>query len=163
MRRASEKRRHPRFVGTRIWARLKVEGEIAEAVIENVSLGGALVRLSRECEPGKNVILQAVGLSPDVRVAIGRVELRQGDRFLLCSDGVTNAVTDEELREIMTGSKPRAACETMIALANDRGGDDNETVIVADLAGEALAHPDEFESVTSTYEVLQAFDAMKRR
>ena len=62
--------------------------------------------------PGKNVILQAVGLSADVRVAIARLELRQGDRFLLCSDGVTNAVTDEELREIMTGSKPRAACET---------------------------------------------------
>ncbi len=109
--------------------------------------------------PGKNVILQAVGLSPDVRVAIGRVELRQGDRFLLCSDGVTNAVTDEELREIMTGSKPRAACETMIALANDRGGDDNETAIVADLGGEGLEPPDEFETITSTYEQLQAYEA----
>lgn len=109
--------------------------------------------------PGKNVILQAVGLSADVRVAIARLELRQGDRFLLCSDGVTNAVTDEELREIMTGSKPRAACETMIALANDRGGDDNETAIVADLGGDGLEPPDEFETVTSTYEVLQAYEA----
>lgn len=109
--------------------------------------------------PGKNVILQAMGLAADVRVAIGRIELRQGDRFLLCSDGVTNAVTDEELREVMTGSTPRVACETMIALANDRGGDDNETAIVADLTGEGLEPPDEFETITSTYAQLQAYEA----
>jgi PPM family protein phosphatase len=109
--------------------------------------------------PSRNVILQAVGLADDVRVAIARLELRRGDRFLLCSDGVTNAVSDEELRQILTGSDPRAACETMIGLANDRGGDDNETAIVADLHGEGLDPPDEFETVTSTYEVLKAYEA----
>jgi PPM family protein phosphatase len=109
--------------------------------------------------PGKNVILQAVGLNPDVRVAIGRLELRRGDRLMLCSDGVTNQIKDEELREILTKSEPREACETMIALANERGGDDNETVIVADVLGDDLDDPMEFESVTSTFEVLQAFEA----
>jgi len=109
--------------------------------------------------PEKNVILQAVGLSDDVRVAIARLELRRGDRFLLCSDGVSNAVSDDELRQILTGSEPRAACETMIALANDRGGLDNQTAIVADVTGEALDPPDEFETVTSTYEVLKAYEA----
>ena len=59
----------------------------------------------------------------------------------------------------MTGSGPRAACETMIGLANDRGGRDNQTAIVADLLGDGLEPPDEFETVTSTYEVLQAFEA----
>jgi serine/threonine protein phosphatase PrpC len=113
--------------------------------------------------PSKNVILQAVGLKAELRVAIARLALRNKDRLMLCSDGVTNLVSDEELRQILIDSDPRAACETMISLANDRGGDDNETAIVADLVGESLAHPDEFESVTSTYEVLQAFDAMKRR
>ncbi|HUQ01414.1 MAG TPA: PP2C family serine/threonine-protein phosphatase [Kofleriaceae bacterium] len=107
----------------------------------------------------KNVILQAMGLAPDVRVAIARLELRRNDRFLLCSDGVTNEVSDEELKETLTGSPPRAACETMISLANERGGRDNSTVIVADLSGEGLELPDEFETVTSTYEVLQAFEA----
>jgi PPM family protein phosphatase len=109
--------------------------------------------------PGKNVILQAVGLAPDVRVAIGRLELRRGDRLLLCSDGVTNQINDEELRQILTRSEPREACETMIALANDRGGEDNETVIVADVLGDDLAEVDEYETVTSTFEVLQAFEA----
>ena len=109
--------------------------------------------------PGKNVILQAVGLAPDVRVAIGRLELRRGDRLMLCSDGVSNQLTDDEMRQIMTMSPPREACETMIALANERGGDDNETVIVADVLGEDLAEVDEYETVTSTFEVLQAFEA----
>ncbi len=107
----------------------------------------------------KNVILQAMGLAADVRVAIARLELRRNDRFLLCSDGVTNEVGDDELKEILTGSAPRAACDTMISLANERGGRDNSTVIVADLAGEGLELPDEFETVTSTYEVLKAFEA----
>ncbi len=107
----------------------------------------------------KNVILQAMGLAEDVRVAIARLELRRGDRVLLCSDGVTNEVEDDELKEIMTGSEPRAACDAMIALANERGGRDNSTAIVADLRGDGLEPPDEFETVTSTYEVLQAFES----
>jgi hypothetical protein len=63
----------------------------------------------------------------------------------------------------MTSSPPREACETMIALANERGGDDNETVIVADVLGEDLAEVDEYETVTSTFEVLQAFEARPNR
>jgi serine/threonine protein phosphatase PrpC len=118
---------------------------------------GVLSAADARNAPGKNVILQAVGLSSEMRVAIARLELRRGDRFLLCSDGVSNAVNDDELRQILTGSEPRAACETMIALANDRGGHDNETAIVADLLGGGLEPPDEFETVTSTYEVLQAY------
>ena len=107
--------------------------------------------------PARNVILQAVGLDTRVRCAIGRLELRRGDRLMLCSDGITNEVSDDELRQIMTDSPPRAACETMIALANERGGHDNQTVIVADVLGEALSEPVEFESVTSTFQVLQVF------
>jgi serine/threonine protein phosphatase PrpC len=120
---------------------------------------GVITREAARKAPGKNVILQAVGLAPDVRVAIGKLELRRGDRLMLCSDGVSNQITDEELRQIMLGSPPREACETMIALANERGGEDNETVIVADVLGEALDEPVEFETVTSTFEILQAFDA----
>jgi hypothetical protein len=120
---------------------------------------GVLSREDARKAPGKNVILQAVGLAPDVRVAIGRLELRRGDRLMLCSDGVSNQMSDEEPRQILTKSEPREACETMIALANERGGEDNETVIVADVLGEDLNEPMEFETVTSTFEVMQAFEA----
>jgi serine/threonine protein phosphatase PrpC len=120
---------------------------------------GVMSREDARKAPGKNVILQAVGLAPDVRVAIGRLELRRGDRLMLCSDGVSNQMSDDELRQILTRSEPREACETMIALANERGGEDNETVIVADIVGEDLSDPMEFETVTSTFEVMQAFEA----
>jgi len=134
-----------------------------QSLVQLMVDSGTLTPEEARKSPSKNVILQAVGLKSELRVAIARLALRNQDRLMLCSDGVTNLVSDDELRAILTDSDPRAACETMIALANERGGDDNETAIVADLSGEGLAHPDEFESVTSTYEVLQAFDALKRR
>lgn len=134
-----------------------------QSLVQLMVDSGAMTAEEARRSPNKNVILQAVGLKRELRVAIARLALRANDRFLLCSDGVTNLVSDDELRDILTDSDPRMACETMIALANERGGDDNETAIVADIRGEALATPDEFESVTSTYEVLQAFEAFKRR
>jgi len=134
-----------------------------QSLVQLMVDSGTMTPEEAKKSPSKNVILQAVGLKSELRVAIARLALRNKDRLMLCSDGVTNLVSDDELRQILIDSDPRMACETMIALANERGGDDNETAIVADLSGEALAHPDEFESVTSTYEVLQAFDAMKRR
>jgi serine/threonine protein phosphatase PrpC len=124
---------------------------------------GVMTPEEAKLSPSKNVILQAVGLQGDVRVAIAKLELRRGDRLLLCTDGVTNAVSDAELLQILTESEPRMACETMIALANERGGDDNETAIVADITGEALDTADEFETVTSTYSILQAYDHRKNR
>ena len=132
-----------------------------QSLVQLMVDSGAMTPEEARKSPSKNVILQAVGLKSELRVAIARLALRNRDRIMLCSDGVTNLVTDDELRQILIDSDPRMACETMIALANERGGDDNETAIVADLNGDGLAHPDEFESVTSTYEVLQAFDAMK--
>jgi len=117
---------------------------------------------AREAE-GKNIILQAVGLDSHMRVAIGRLELRRGDRLMLCSDGVSNQITDGELRQILSDCRPREACETMIALANERGGVDNATTIVADVLGEDLIEPLDFESVTSTFEELQAFRARPSR
>jgi serine/threonine protein phosphatase PrpC len=120
---------------------------------------GVMTPDEARASPSKNVILQAMGLAKDVRVAIARLRLRAGDRFVLCSDGITNPVSDPELQKILTDSEPRAACETMIALANDRGGDDNQTAIVADVTGDGLPAPDEFETVTETYEVLKRYDA----
>lgn len=119
---------------------------------------GVMTPDEARASPSKNVILQAMGLAKDVRVAIARLRLRNGDRFILCSDGITNPVSDPELQKILTDSEPRAACETMIALANDRGGEDNQTAIVADVTGD-LPAPDEFETVTETYEVLKRYDA----
>jgi hypothetical protein len=111
---------------------------------------GVMTPDEARASPSKNVILQAMGLAKDVRVAIARLRLRAGDRFVLCSDGITNPVSDPELQKILTDSEPRAACETMIALANDRGGDDNQTAIVADLTNVAQAAADKIRAKSAS-------------
>ncbi len=72
MRRASEKRRHPRYEGSGLWARIKIDGAVTPAEVENVSLGGALVVMNRLCPPGKNVMLEVRGAQRDLRL-VGRV------------------------------------------------------------------------------------------
>jgi PPM family protein phosphatase len=96
--------------------------------------------------PYRNIILQAMGTKPEVTVAMSRLELRRGDRFLLCSDGLSEKVLENEMVEIVERSASYAtACARLVELANERGGDDNITAIIADVSGEELprAHRDE--------------------
>ncbi|MBK7586142.1 MAG: serine/threonine-protein phosphatase [Myxococcales bacterium] len=84
----------------------------------------------------KNIILQAVGLRPEVQVAMSRVELRRGDRFLVCSDGLSNKVPDSDLHDIMKGASVEAVCKELVDTANGRGGEDNITAVVLEVGGE---------------------------
>ena len=84
----------------------------------------------------RNVILQAIGRIPELRVAMSRLELRRGDRLLLCTDGLTSMVADGDLAKIVSGGPGLdAACDRLIARANEQGGRDNVTVILADVSG----------------------------
>jgi serine/threonine protein phosphatase PrpC len=105
-----------------------------------------------------NVILQAMGLAPDVSVALGRLELRQRDCLILCSDGLSGKVTAPEMRAIVLGSdRLDVAGRRMVDLARQRGGDDNITVIVAGVGGD-LPRPAAGESIHDTLRVLKAFE-----
>jgi serine/threonine protein phosphatase PrpC len=105
-----------------------------------------------------NVILQALGLAPDVTVALGRLDLRQRDCFVLCSDGLSNKVRPEELRALVLGARRLdAACWNMIELAKKRGGEDNITAIVAGVSGD-LPPLVAGESIADTLQVLKEFD-----
>jgi serine/threonine protein phosphatase PrpC len=108
--------------------------------------------------PHKNVILQAMGQKADVKPAIGKLALRRFDKLLLCSDGLSNKVQDTEMREIVEAtSSLDAACKKLIELANERGGEDNVTVVIAELSGEGLAPNKDSESVTQTFEIVRDF------
>ncbi len=98
---------------------------------------GALSPEEAQQSDFKNVILQAMGLAPKVTVALGRIDLRLRDCFILCSDGLSNKVGPDELRSIVLAS-PRldAACVRMVETAKARGGEDNITVIVAGVSGD---------------------------
>ena len=67
---------------------------------------------------------------------IGPVPVSPDDIFLLCSDGLTNLVSDEELLKIMKNESPEKACEKLIQLANKRGGHDNITIQILKLSNE---------------------------
>src|SRR5438874_2295026 len=78
----------------------------------------------------KNIITRSVGFEEDVLVDVMGVETRPGDKFLLCSDGLSNLMTNEEIRDALLQNDFDAVPEKLIQLANERGGDDNITVVV---------------------------------
>ncbi len=83
--------------------------------------------------PYKNVIVRALGLQEDVEVDTRYFTCRPGDRFLLCSDGLTDLVSDAEIREIL--AEPRSGEETterLVQRALDYGGVDNVTVLLVE-------------------------------
>jgi serine/threonine protein phosphatase PrpC len=118
---------------------------------------GALTPEAARDSSRKNVLLQAIGTTSQIQVAVGRMTLRKGDRFLLCCDGLSNALEDDELRSLVGGNDPGTACRKLVDLANDRGGRDNLTAIVAHVHGDDLEGPDEAESLDDTIEILSGF------
>ena len=87
----------------------------------------------------KNIITRSVGFERSVAVDLMGIELQGGDRFVVCCDGLSNLVEDGEILSIAGGAPLVEAAERLVALANERGGDDNITVIVARV--DALSQP----------------------
>ncbi len=101
---------------------------------------GALDELEAAESPLHNVILQAMGRVPTIALALGKLELRRRDCLLLCSDGLTNAVADEEIRALVLHSTNlEDACSGLVRLANERGGRDNVTALAAGVGGDLPA------------------------
>ena len=77
----------------------------------------------------KNIITRSVGFEEDVLVDVIGVETRPGDKFLLCSDGLSNLIETEEIRDALIETELAEVPQKLIELANSRGGDDNITVV----------------------------------
>jgi PPM family protein phosphatase len=100
---------------------------------------GALRREDAERSPFKNVLLQAMGRESLMSIDLGSFELRRGDRFLLCSDGLSNKVSEKEMRDTILGcGSLEAGCQQLVHLANTRGGEDNITVLLAVVTGTTI-------------------------
>jgi len=92
--------------------------------------------------PQRNILTNAVGTHPDVRIDIVQAGLRPGDRLVLCSDGLTNLVTAREIpAALRQADSLQEAAERLTALANERGGHDNVTVVIL-APDEARGAPD---------------------
>jgi len=93
---------------------------------------GRLAASDAQEHPHRNVLTRAVGGGPDIEVDTGAYELVAGDHVLLCSDGLSNLVSGDELsRLVWTYGQPGLAAEKLVELANERGAPDNVTAVVA--------------------------------
>ncbi len=86
----------------------------------------------------RKYVTRALGTKPKVMPDVTLVDAWPDDLFLLCSDGLTDVVTDEEIVEILLKARPnwRIAIRSLIHLANKRGGPDNVTIVLAEVVGE---------------------------
>ena len=107
------------------------------SLVEEMLLSGQLTAEEAKTYPFRNVITRALGTDETIAVDAQDIDTRPGDRFLLCTDGLSNYVERAELRKVLAGSAPEEACARLIDLALSRGGRDNITVIAARLGGEA--------------------------
>ena len=136
----------------------RYRGGALEQLTTDHSLVGELVRSGRLTEdeaavhPHRSVITRALGTDADVEVDTLTVEVVPGDLVLLCSDGLSAMVRDEEIARVLeaTGASPREAGEALIAAANAAGGEDNVTVVLFELLSEALPEPESTEVLDAT-------------
>jgi protein phosphatase len=99
---------------------------------------GEITEAEAEVHPHRSVLTRALGTEPDVIVDEFDVALTDGDRLLLCSDGLTGMVTEEQIVAILSAAPdPQDAANRLVRAANRAGGVDNITVVVIDLQSEA--------------------------
>jgi len=93
---------------------------------------GLLTPEQAERHPMRNIVTRALGNQPEVEVDLVEEEIRPGDVFALCSDGLNGMLRDEEIRGVLQdhAEVPHAACRQLVDRANAEGGEDNITVIV---------------------------------
>lgn len=102
-----------------------------------VRLGGLNAEEAKH-HPDKNIITRAIGVKEDIEIDFFEYRLKKGDIILMCTDGLSNMVEDEEIFQIVRSSRDVVeAVEQLIERANSNGGKDNIGVIVAEpFAGE---------------------------
>jgi protein phosphatase len=116
------------------------------SLVAELVRSGVLTPEEAERHPQRSAITRALGTEPTVEVEAFTVAAAPGDLFLICSDGLPTMVTDDVIADAIrsAGGDPAAAAEALVAAANTRGGEDNITVVLFELAeGEAASETEE--------------------
>jgi len=79
----------------------------------------------------RNIITRSLGFQEEVEIDTQVLKAEPGDMYLLCSDGLTNLVSEEEIRDMLVAKSFQETLRDLVALANERGGDDNITAVLA--------------------------------
>lgn len=103
-------------------------------LVQRMVREGRLTPEQAGVHPQRSVLTRALGIEDDLEVDQTTVEVTAGDRLLLCSDGLTAMVDDEDIQKILVGEEdPQAASNALVEAANAAGGQDNITTIVLDV------------------------------
>jgi protein phosphatase len=107
--------------------RLTTDHSYIEELIKN----GSLTREEARNHPKKNVITRALGCEENVTVDTYSVDVNGEDIFILCTDGLTNMLSENDILSIINNNdEPQYSCSELVRHANERGGEDNITVII---------------------------------
>src|SRR5262245_44573860 len=113
-----------------------------QSLMQKLIEAGELTEEEAEHSERRNIILQALGPEPTIKVDLTHQTVRRGDQLVLCSDGLSGQVSKEEIAEVVTKETDlTAACRELIDRANANGGPDNITVIIARFDGPGLQGP----------------------
>ncbi|HET6770894.1 MAG TPA: Stp1/IreP family PP2C-type Ser/Thr phosphatase [Actinomycetota bacterium] len=111
-------------------------------LVQRMVKEGRLTPEQAEIHPQRSVLTRALGIEVELEVDQATVEVTASDRLLLCSDGLTAMIGDEDIRKILAGhDDPQSASEALVEAANAAGGQDNITTVVVDVAAAAEAPP----------------------
>jgi len=115
------------------------EGEITQittdhSLAEEMVRTGELTEAEAAVHPHRHILTRALGVATDVAVDLWRIQPVRGDRYLLCSDGLTNELTVEQIADVLASvSDPQKAAELLVQAARTHGGSDNITVVIVDV------------------------------
>lgn len=110
-------------------------GEIKQLTVDHSLVAdqlraGAITAEQASISPYRHVITRSLGANGEVLPDISQLRVQKGDRFLLCTDGLTEMVNDEDIGRILAEAAPREAVQKLLTVANNAGGVDNITAVV---------------------------------
>jgi serine/threonine protein phosphatase PrpC len=100
------------------------------SVVQQLVDAGALTPQQARLDRRANVVTRALGAHDGLDLDLAHGEVRPGDRFLLCSDGLTGVVEDEEIAALLAAPSLQSAADALLAKAHDRGSPDNVTLVL---------------------------------
>ena len=136
---------------------------VDHSVVAEMHRRGLISAEEAAIHPRRNEILRSVGVLPEVEVEVAEVDVAPGDRFLLCSDGLSGVVGDDEIAAVIQSESTADAVEKLVQMANDRGGPDNITAQILSIPPDREEGDPEATAPVELSEVgIQAIEAKRR-
>jgi serine/threonine protein phosphatase PrpC len=142
--RASDGKAHIAHVGDSR-AYLLREGNLQQltedhTLVQRMVREGRLTEQEAHIHPQRSIVTRALGVDENIPIDELTLDLKEGDRFLLCTDGLSSMLERDTIQEILQDEPdPQAACDRLVEEANRAGGDDNITVVLLDVVGDEEA------------------------